>query len=66
MIGAQAARSPFVAGLGTAVRGLADKALDPALTGVMNASSKRGIGASADAYAHIHDDETQSGVRQFY
>lgn len=37
----QAARSPFVAGLGTAARGLADKALDPALTSFIRGMSKK-------------------------
>lgn len=42
-VGYQAARSPFVAGLGTAVRGLADKALDPILTGAIRDASQRAI-----------------------
>jgi hypothetical protein len=37
----QAARSPFVAGLGTAVRGLADKAIDPLISGTVNQMGRR-------------------------
>jgi len=53
VIGAGAAlagRSPFVAGLGTALRGLADKAIDPALSKAVNVSSRRGsIGNMIDS-----------------
>lgn len=39
----QAARSPFIAGLGTAARGLLDKGLDPLLSGFGQAASKRAL-----------------------
>ncbi len=42
-VGYQAARSPFIAGAGTAIRGLVDKALDPALTSTIRSASRRGL-----------------------
>lgn len=38
---AQGARSPFIAGLGTATRGIVDKIVDPVLTGVTNQGIRR-------------------------
>lgn len=42
-IAAQAIRSPFIAGLGTATRGLVDKALDPILSKTASEASRRAL-----------------------
>lgn len=60
-LAAQAYRSPFVAGLGTAIRGIVDKGLDPVLS-----KSLTGVARRPQLIANVRSDEKGKGKYSTY